>query len=186
MPYFPVEWQKESLVSPAHTVEFVLHKRNSKIITLRTYLEWPSQLPILPEMERSLLWNVNKSGWGGLWWKEEEALCIAWWNENKWLQRAIRLLSLQKSLSLALLFNHTLTQVARVFFSESPNHAEMWKYLWRVVSWPKRWVGWWVKFTYELYIGWKYWMNVKFPEIGNYIIIYSKISFFLGDKCWNI
>ena len=42
-------------MSPAHTVEFVLHK----IMNLRVYLDWPSQLPILSsrDEERSSLWN---------------------------------------------------------------------------------------------------------------------------------
>ena len=41
-------------------------------------------------------------------------------------------------------------------------------------------VGQGVKSAFELYIRQKFGMNVKFPEIDNCIMIYFKISFFLG------
>ena len=43
-------------------------------------------------------------------------------------------------------------------------------------------VGQGVKFVFELYIRQKFGMNIKFPEMDNCIMIYFKLSFFLGVK----
>lgn len=116
MPYFPLGWQKEGLISSAHTVQFVQLTETPKLwISDLISKGLHSCLPSFQRLrDRSLLWNINRShvGRGG-------KLSISpSWNVNKLLPGERRIFLYPRVSFLGLLFNHSLTQVARFFFSQ--------------------------------------------------------------------
>lgn len=81
-------------MSSAHTVKFVLHIRNAKIMMLRAYLEGPSKLPSFPpEITRQVFALEYKQIWRDM----GESSTLPSWKVNKWLGEGEDFLSLQKS-----------------------------------------------------------------------------------------